>query len=397
LGVLLYEMLHGYAPSKGKSDQEKCANIVRNNSLIFDSAVSSDAADLVRKILKPSPGDRIPMEQIFRHPWMKKYERFYQIDIISYIAPLDEEEPQKVSLTSTTASSIKHTSSMASSAKIITIVDDNSPFKYKSSNYDFTTTTGNEISHAKPPRPLYASTDKGQSEIDRILNQYKVAGAENSVLNRIEDYSKKPISSKGLSSYNGGNAYPNGYGGYGYAKDAEPTKQFSFGDSSTSDTQPSFNQSDLYINQQQSKNEDIERILNSRRGRKPTGAAQNMGSSLSSKGFLNEMESNLPSQVSTKKYERSNSQNSMYNSNSNTRFYQNSKNDKYGKVYKKGRIPEQEDDDETESPRMSKPSKKNREIERKLEGDHDEDLGFFDKILMKFGCITRDNKKKYDK
>ena len=27
LGILLFEMLHGYAPYKGKSDKEKCENI----------------------------------------------------------------------------------------------------------------------------------------------------------------------------------------------------------------------------------------------------------------------------------------------------------------------------------------------------------------------------------
>ena len=128
LGVLLYEMLHGYAPFKGKNDQEKCANIVRTNQLIFDPSMSPEICDLMRKILKPAPVDRISMDQIFKHTWMKKYEKYYKIDIPSYISPMEEEDitgPTKGSLTSNGNTSTQSGSlGNTSNAKIITVVDD---------------------------------------------------------------------------------------------------------------------------------------------------------------------------------------------------------------------------------------------------------------------------------
>jgi serine/threonine protein kinase len=36
LGVLLYELLHGKAPFKGRNDIEKCRNIVEQKEIEFD-------------------------------------------------------------------------------------------------------------------------------------------------------------------------------------------------------------------------------------------------------------------------------------------------------------------------------------------------------------------------
>lgn len=86
LGILLYEMLHGYAPFKGKGDKEKCANILRNTGVKFDPSLSKEAVDLIKQILKTAPVDRISMNGIFNHPWMKKFEKHYKIDLSNYIA-----------------------------------------------------------------------------------------------------------------------------------------------------------------------------------------------------------------------------------------------------------------------------------------------------------------------
>ena len=91
LGVLLFEMLHGHAPFGGKSDKEKCANILKSNGLKFDSMISKEAVDLIRQILKPVAADRISMDGIFRHPWMKKFEKVYNMDIQSYVTPIPEQ------------------------------------------------------------------------------------------------------------------------------------------------------------------------------------------------------------------------------------------------------------------------------------------------------------------
>ncbi len=78
-------MLHGCAPFGGRDDKEKCANILRNTNLKFDPSISKEAVDLIRQILKTAPVDRIDMGGIFKHPWMKKFEKIYKIDIQSYI------------------------------------------------------------------------------------------------------------------------------------------------------------------------------------------------------------------------------------------------------------------------------------------------------------------------
>ena len=84
LGILLYELLHGYVPFRGKSNQEKCSSILKGVNIIFGD-VSKESVDLIQKILKPKPNDRIKMEQIFEHNWMRKFENDYDICIKNYI------------------------------------------------------------------------------------------------------------------------------------------------------------------------------------------------------------------------------------------------------------------------------------------------------------------------
>jgi serine/threonine protein kinase len=42
LGILLYELLHGYPPFKGKSDSEKISNIKKNAAIAFDPLLSKE-------------------------------------------------------------------------------------------------------------------------------------------------------------------------------------------------------------------------------------------------------------------------------------------------------------------------------------------------------------------
>jgi len=89
LGVLLYELLHGKAPFRGRNDEEKCKNIAKNAEIAFDSALSPEVCDLITKILKPNPVERLTMLEIFNHRWMKKYEIIYNIDVMSYVFQQD--------------------------------------------------------------------------------------------------------------------------------------------------------------------------------------------------------------------------------------------------------------------------------------------------------------------
>lgn len=89
MGVLLYELLHGQTPFGGFTDKEKCSNIIRQANIKYSHKISSEGVDLINRILKPDPKERATMLEIFNHPWMKKYEKMYSIDISSYLIPAD--------------------------------------------------------------------------------------------------------------------------------------------------------------------------------------------------------------------------------------------------------------------------------------------------------------------
>jgi serine/threonine protein kinase len=72
LGILLFELLHGYPPFRGKSNEEKFKKIVQGD-LEFKNA-SPAAQDLIRSLLKHDSTQRPGFDDIFNHPWVKTYE-----------------------------------------------------------------------------------------------------------------------------------------------------------------------------------------------------------------------------------------------------------------------------------------------------------------------------------
>jgi len=64
LGILLFDMVCGDIPFE--KDEQIC-----NAELIFRKNVSDECKDLVRSCLKIKPTDRIQLEGILHHPWMK--------------------------------------------------------------------------------------------------------------------------------------------------------------------------------------------------------------------------------------------------------------------------------------------------------------------------------------
>ena len=74
LGVLLYEMLHGYPPFRGSRESEKYFNIV-NCKFSFAEWVSDEAQDLILKMIQKDPKKRIKVKQILNHPFFKCDEK----------------------------------------------------------------------------------------------------------------------------------------------------------------------------------------------------------------------------------------------------------------------------------------------------------------------------------
>jgi len=70
LGILLYELSHGEAPYKGRSLEEITDSLTRP-TIKFAATVQNEVKDLVQKILKINPEERISLDEIMSHPWMK--------------------------------------------------------------------------------------------------------------------------------------------------------------------------------------------------------------------------------------------------------------------------------------------------------------------------------------
>lgn len=70
LGVLLFELLVGEAPFKSKNQNELFGKI-KACKIGFPKNFSLTAKDLVRKLLKTDAEQRIEVEEVLDHPWMK--------------------------------------------------------------------------------------------------------------------------------------------------------------------------------------------------------------------------------------------------------------------------------------------------------------------------------------
>ncbi|CAG9315021.1 unnamed protein product [Blepharisma stoltei] len=72
IGVLLYEMLHGCAPFRAIVDKEKCKQILEPR-IEFGHHISEEAKDLIEKLIVTDPKERLPLNEVLRHPWVKKF------------------------------------------------------------------------------------------------------------------------------------------------------------------------------------------------------------------------------------------------------------------------------------------------------------------------------------
>jgi serine/threonine protein kinase len=78
LGVLLYEMLHGYAPFQSNKDQETMRQIVEDK-LEFHAAIKEDVKDLISRMLHSNPLKRPHIVELFDMKWVKRLQNEFNI------------------------------------------------------------------------------------------------------------------------------------------------------------------------------------------------------------------------------------------------------------------------------------------------------------------------------
>ncbi len=77
LGVILYILLSGCMPFSGKNDDQIESAIEKGEYVLTGELwdeVSDEAKDLVKKLLKMDPSERIPAAECLEHPWLKEID-----------------------------------------------------------------------------------------------------------------------------------------------------------------------------------------------------------------------------------------------------------------------------------------------------------------------------------
>ena len=80
LGVLLYEMIHGYSPfrpNKPDFDEKDVMENIINHNIIFEKNVSPECQKLILGLLDPNIRKRYKVENIYNSEFVKKYEQIY--------------------------------------------------------------------------------------------------------------------------------------------------------------------------------------------------------------------------------------------------------------------------------------------------------------------------------
>jgi len=72
LGILTYEFLCGKPPFESETNQDTYKRIV-NIDLRFPNHVSASARDLVSRLLRKNPEQRIDLEDVLKHAWIVQY------------------------------------------------------------------------------------------------------------------------------------------------------------------------------------------------------------------------------------------------------------------------------------------------------------------------------------
>lgn len=88
-GVILFAMLAGTLPFDSDGDWHEVVHKVQEGHYVFPTGLSTNAKDLINRMLQMDPRQRIPMKMMWQHPLLKKYESLDDTDANgnNYIGP----------------------------------------------------------------------------------------------------------------------------------------------------------------------------------------------------------------------------------------------------------------------------------------------------------------------
>ena len=73
MGILLYELLHGYSPFGNSDDYTEVFKNVLKFNFHIDKEITNNCKDLLLKLLGSEPEKRIKVDGVMSHPWMKDW------------------------------------------------------------------------------------------------------------------------------------------------------------------------------------------------------------------------------------------------------------------------------------------------------------------------------------
>ena len=185
LGVLLYEMLHGYSPFKGKTDADTMGNILQCN-ISFKDGISEEAKSIIRSLLQKASQQRIKWKDIFSHKWVQKYTKQYENSRF----PFNENDFQEFSISDYVnpdcAIRLPYSNSFSTLTNVINKKKSSAKFTSNSSIYHTTISPENKKMYAgfKSQSKLSVNNDSSKrSQFTNLTNGacYQAKSLESSV------------------------------------------------------------------------------------------------------------------------------------------------------------------------------------------------------------------------
>lgn len=82
LGILLYELIHKHSPFNSNDNSHgnpsEIMSKIKDDNVLFEKAISKECQDIIKRMLEKDQKKRITIYEIFKHPFVKYYEKSHQ-------------------------------------------------------------------------------------------------------------------------------------------------------------------------------------------------------------------------------------------------------------------------------------------------------------------------------